>query len=98
MKKMNNEINLVNRINEMVDSEDHHVTLGRDDAGQQAPPSRYQTTAKRKWTRTENVLLMELYFRSKPEERGYRARLENLWKIKTGEKIAAQNLSDRVIK
>ena len=39
MEKMNNEINLVNSFNELVDSEDHHVTLGRDDAGQQAPPA-----------------------------------------------------------
>ena len=96
MKKMNNEINSVNSVNEMVNSKDHHVMFGRDDAGQQAPPGRYQTTARRKWTQTENVLLMELYFRSKPEKIEYRAQLENLWKIKNGEKIAAQYLSNRV--
>ena len=49
-------------------------------------PGHYQATAKMKWSKELNVLVMECYFLSKPTYvngrpvRGYRRRMHNFWK------------------
>ena len=59
---------------------------GRCSPAQQRRPGRHQVTAKRKWTKELNVVVMECYFLSNPLDvngkpnRGYSQRMHRAWK------------------
>ena len=82
---------------------DEGVSPGRVAGGQQPEPSRYPATAaqesgsrkgRRKWS-VENRVLMECYFKSIPEKRGYRQRMLRLWDEKGMVKVIEQRLADQ---
>ena len=67
---------------------DEDASPGRVAGGQQPAPGRYPATAaqesgsrkgRRKWSVEENRVLMECYFKSISEKRGYRQRMLRLW-------------------
>ena len=67
---------------------DEGASPGRVAWGQQPASSRFPATAaqesssrkgRRKWSIEENRVLMECYFKSIPEKRGYRQRMLRLW-------------------
>jgi len=98
-------IESLNGVKEMADSADRHVSPGRTNVSEQALPGRHPATVhnnhastrdRKRWTHDENILLYELYIRSKPSTRGYRQRLAKAWVEKTNERVSEQNLSDRV--
>ena len=69
--------------------------------GEQRRPSRHQKTTRTGWSKKTNVAVMECYFLSKPfdEEgkpiRGYRKRMDNIWKERQGLKVTEQRLCDQ---
>ena len=61
------------------------VASGRCPVDQQHRPSRHPATTEQRqkrlgWSKGDNKRLFECYIRSKPESRGYRKRLLDLWK------------------
>ena len=74
---------------------------GRCSPEQQRGPGRHQATAKRKWPRELNRVVMECYFLSNPVDengkpiRGYRQRMHRAWKEKGMFEIKEQNLCDQ---
>ena len=60
---------------------------------EQRRPGSHQKAARTKWSREMNVAVMESYFLSRPfdEEgkpiRGYRKRMQNIWKERQGLKV-----------
>ena len=52
---------------------------------------------RHRWTRDENKLLLLCYYSARPDERGYRARLHQLWKTRHGDNgYTEQKLSGQV--
>ena len=60
---------------------------------EQRRPGSHQKTARTKWSKEIDVAVMESYFLSRPfdEEgkpiRGYRKRMQNIWKERQGLKV-----------
>lgn len=75
------------------------VSPGRCSPAQQRGPGRYQTTANRrirkKWSQEENRTVMECFYLSSPNRRGYRKRMHDLWKNKGTLDITEQRLIDQ---
>ena len=59
------------------------------------PSSSRAKPKRRKWTREDNVALMELYFQSNPQRQGYRKRLLNLWLDKELPNLTEGRLADQ---
>ena len=83
---------------------DEGPSLGRVAGGQQPASGRYPPTAAqesgsrkeiRKWSFEENRALMDCYFKSIPEKRGYRQRMLRLWDEKGMVKVNEQRLADQ---
>ena len=81
------------------------VASGRCPVDQQHRPGRHPATAELRqrrlgWTKEDNKRLFECYARSKPERRGYRKRLLDLWKAYNTNteltKVTEQRLADQV--
>ena len=71
------------------------VTPGRVAGGQQPAPGRYPNTARTKWSKDLNKLLMKCYIKSNPGTRGYRKRMFAIW-MEFGEfEINEQRLADQ---
>ena len=68
---------------------------------EQCRPGSHKKTARTKWSKEMNVAVMESYFFSRPfhEEgkpiRGYRKRMQNIWKERQGLKVTEKRLSDQ---
>ena len=45
---------------------------------------RKKSKVRRKWRKDDNILLMNLYYRSKPDEKNYQKRLKALWEEEGG--------------
>ena len=83
---------------------DEGASPGRVAGGQQPAPDRYPASAaqesgsrkvRRKWSIEENRVLMECYFKSILEKRGYRQRMLRLWDEKGMVKVTEQRLADQ---
>ena len=55
-----------------------------------------QRTKRRTWTREENQLVVECYFRSNPSQRGYRKRMIEIWQVCSTFQTTSQRLEDQV--
>ena len=55
-----------------------------------------QRPKRRTWTREENQLVLECYFRSNPSQRGYRKRMMEIWKECSTFQTTSQRLADQV--
>ena len=55
---------------------------GREVGGQQPIPGRYPVTARRRWNKEVNKLMMRCFFRNRPTKRGYSKRISmvRIWK------------------
>ena len=55
-----------------------------------------QRPKRRTWTREENKLVLECYFRSNPSQRGYRKRMFEIWQECSTFQTTSQRLADQV--
>ena len=55
-----------------------------------------QRPKRRTWTREENQLVLECYFRSNPSQRGYRKRMMEMWQECSTFQTTSQRLADQV--
>ena len=55
-----------------------------------------QIPKRRTWTREENQLVLESYFRSNPSQRGYRKRMMEIWQERSTFQTTSQRLADQV--
>ena len=65
---------------------------------QQHGPSRHPTAAwrmRKEWTQQENRVVMECFYLSDPETRGYRKRMRMLWKDREMVNVTEQRLIDQ---
>ena len=85
---------------------DKGASPSRVAGGKQPAPGRYPAAAaqesgsrqgRRKWSVEENKALMECYFKSIPEKRGYRQRMLRLWDEKGMAKVTEQRLADQAL-
>ena len=60
-----------------------------------AGPGRHQATARQKWSKTINRLVMYCKFKSEPNRRGYRKRMMEMWREKGVFEISEQRLMDQ---
>ena len=55
---------------------------------EQRRPGRHQATARQKWSKAINRLVMYCKFKSEPNRRGYRKRMMEIWRDKGGSEIS----------
>ena len=55
-----------------------------------------QRPKRRTWTREENQLVLECYFRSNPSQRGYRKRMIEIWQERSTFQTASPRLADQL--
>ena len=80
------------------------VASGRGGGATQACLGRYHATAestvwsraRKQWTREDNRTVMECYFTSEPNKRGYRKRMVNIWRSRNLAQVSEQRLLDQV--
>ena len=53
---------------------------GMEVGGQQPTPDRHQATARLKWNKEVNKIVMKCFYKSNPIKRGYRKRVFGIWK------------------
>lgn len=92
--KMNHENRNINGVNE-TQAPSEGVTPGRVSGEQQPAPGRYPATARTKWTKAVNKLVMKCYIMSNPGIRGYRKRMISKWKENGGFETTEQRLADQ---
>lgn len=84
-----------NGVNEM-ETLESQLSPGRQAARSQATADRHPTTGRKiRWTRADNIKLMECYFKSDPTKLGYRQRFYDIYKEEGGYDVTEQNLADR---
>ena len=72
---------------------------GRCPVEEQHRPGRHHATAEKRtrtrWERNDNLNVMECYFRSNPDQRGYRKRMYEIWQEKGLFSVSEQRLADQ---
>ena len=68
---------------------------GRNSMAQQRGTGRNHATARRKWTKEENRLVMYCKFKSNPIVRGYRKRMMRIWEEVGTFEVKEQQLVDQ---
>ena len=63
--------------------------------GQQPTPGRHQATARLKWNKEVNKIVMKCFYKSNPIKRGYRKRMFGIWKENGIFEISEQRLADQ---
>ena len=97
---MSNTENLDNDVNEVITG-GNDVSSGRCFTGEQGEPGRNQATARTKWEKEVNKVVMECYFRSKPVDengvpiRGYRRRMFQEWRNRGMFQSSKQRICDQ---
>jgi len=77
------------------------VSPGRCSPVQQRGPGRYPATARKKWSKEVNIVVMECYFRSKPLDengvpiKGYRQRMYKEWQERGFFDVSEQRVCDQ---
>ena len=96
MMNTNNE-NPTNGVNELTTA-CSQLTPGNGAVEDQAVRGRQPATGttRRRYTREDNRAILECYYRSRPQELGYRQRMHNIWKENEGFNITEQRLADQV--
>ena len=88
-----------NCVNEAGTHNGEGLSHGRCPVEEQRRPSRHQATARsgirKKWSREENMFVMECHYRSVPSRRGYRKRMLDLWREKGMFIVTEQRLVDQ---
>ena len=56
------------------------VSSGRCTIEPQYGPGRHQATARIKWSKEINKIMMRCFYKSEPNKRGYRKRILEIWK------------------
>ena len=88
-----------NCVNEARTNNGEGLSHGRCPVEEQRRPGRHQATARtgirKKWSREENMFVMECYYRSVPSRRGYRKRMLDLWREKSMFIVTEQRLVDQ---
>ena len=73
------------------------VFLGEDVENQASLQTNATGPRRRKWSTNDNRLLMECYFKSRPDERGYRQRMHRIWRQSGGDvPVSEHRLADQV--
>ena len=72
------------------------VRPGRVSGGKQPVPGRHPTTARIRWSKETNKLVMKCYLMSQPNEWGYRRRMLDIWDSHGGARVNEQRLADQV--
>lgn len=95
MMNYNNE-NQANDVNGMA-NQVSQLSSGSGDVEDQATHGRQPVTGttRRKYSREDNRAVMECYFKSRPEVRGYRRRMYEIWRERGGFDISEQRLADQ---
>ena len=68
---------------------------GRVSGEEQPAPGRNPATAKLRWTKEENKLVMRCYIKSDPSKRGYRKRMMAIWREEGVFETTEQRLADQ---
>ena len=74
---------------------------GRCSPAQQRGPGRHHATARMKWNKEVNKVVMECFYRSKPSDeegkpiRGYRQRMFREWRVRGMFESTEQRVSDQ---
>ena len=88
-----------NCVNEAGTNNGEGLSHGGCPVEEQRRPGRHQATARtgirKKWSREENMFVMECYYRSVPSRRGYRKRMLDLWREKGMFIVTEQHLVDQ---
>ena len=89
-----------NAVNETRPSWDG-LSPGRCSVGKQRKPGRHPATARVKWTKQLNRVVMECYYESRPTDdngvplRGYRQRMHKAWRERGMFSLSEQRLCDQ---
>ena len=92
---MNQSNNRENNVTGTWFSNGEGVTFGSGSGGQQPDLGRHQVTARRKWHKEVNKIVMRCFYRSEPTKRGYRKRMLGIWKELGVFEISEQRLADQ---
>ena len=92
---MPNDNSLNNNVNGTGINDDEGASFGRCPVDEQRRPGRHQATARQKWSKTLNRLVMYCKFKSEPNRRGYRKRMMDVWRDKGVFEISEQRLVDQ---
>lgn len=68
---------------------------GRVVGEQQPTPGRHQATARTKWNKEVNRIVMRCFYMSEPSRRGYRRRMLGIWKERGVFEVSEQRLADQ---
>ena len=71
------------------------VRPGRVSGGRQPDPGRHPTTARIRWSKETNKLVMKCYLMSQPKKWGYRSRMLDIWDRQGGARVSEQRLADQ---
>ena len=92
---MNQSNDSENNVNGTRSSNGEGVTFGRGSGGQQPDFGRHQATARMKWNKEVNKIVMRCFYRSEPAKRGYRKRMLSIWNELGVFEITEQRLADQ---
>ena len=92
---MNQINNRENNVNGTGSNNGECVTFGSGSGGQQPDLGRHQVTARLKWSKEVNKIVMRCFYSSEPTKRGYRQRMLNVWKEIGVFKLTEQRLADQ---
>ena len=92
---MNQINNRENNVNGTGYSNGEGVTFGSGSGGQQPDLGRHQVTARLKWCKEVNKVVMRCFYSSEPTKRGYRKRMLNVWKETGVFELTEQRLADQ---
>ena len=68
---------------------------GRVVGEQQPTPGRHQSTARTKWNKEVNRIVMRCFYMSEPSKRGYTRRMLGIWKERGVFEVSEQRLADQ---
>ena len=84
-----------NNVNGTGSSNGESVTFGSGSGGQQPVFRDPQVTARLKWSKEVNKIVMRCFYSSEPTKRGYRKRMLNVWKGIGVFELTEQRLADQ---
>ena len=92
---MNQSNNRDNNVNGTGSSTGEGVTFGSGSGGRQPDLGRHEATARRKWNKEVNKIVIRYFYSSEPTKRGYRKRMHSIWKELGVFEVSEQRLADQ---
>ena len=92
---MNQSNDRENNVNGTGSSNGEGVTFGSGSGGRQPDLSRHQATARMKWNKEVNKIVMRCFYMSDPTKRGYRKRMLSIWNELGVFEVSEQRLADQ---